>query len=131
MLFVALRALPNISYPMHRDQATYCVVAQDLLRGAKLYRDVWDNKPPGVFWIYEVIVKLFGPVMWSVSVVDVLWLLAISYCIFRLAERYLGRPPAAIAVLVNAGWHCRAGYRNAGQGDTFLILFVLVACLEL
>ena len=128
LLFVALRALPNISYPMHRDQATYCVVAQDLLHGAKLYRDVWDNKPPGIFWIYELIVKLFGPVMWSVGVVDVLWLLVISWCVFRFAEHYLGLGSAVGAVLVNAHLHCRAaGYVNAAQTESFLILFIFLA----
>jgi len=128
LLFVALRALPNISYPMHRDQATYCVVAQDLLHGAKLYRDVWDNKPPGIFWIYELIVKLFGPVMWSVGVVDVLWLLVISWCVFRFAAHYLGLGSAVGAVLVNAHLHCRAaGYVNAAQTESFLILFIFLA----
>jgi hypothetical protein len=131
MLLVAVRALPNINYPIFRDQATYCVVAQDLLHGAKLYRDVWDNKPPGVFWIYELIVKLFGPVMWSVGVIDILWLLAISYCIFRFAEHYVGMAGAAVAVVVNTEWHCRAGYEHAGQPEAFLILFVLAAYLQL
>src|SRR5712692_5269157 len=77
LLLAALRALPNLSYPIGRDQATYCVVARGLLHGAKLYRDLWDMKPPGIFWIYVPIVKLFGPVMWSVGLMDILWLLVI------------------------------------------------------
>ena len=129
LLFVIIRALPNISYPIFRDQATYWVIAQRLLEGQKLYRDVWDNKPPGIFWIYMPIVKAFGPTMSSVGVADILWLLAISGCIFWLSQRYLGTAAAAIAAAVNAEWHCRAGYEHAAQADTFLILFVLGACL--
>ena len=128
-MLVAFRALPNLSYPLGNDQATYCVIGQGLLRGAKLYRDLWDMKPPGIFGIYAGVVKLFGPVMWSVGVVDILWLLAISWCIFRFAQRYLGTAAAVVAVVANASWHCQEGYVNAAQPETFLILFVFAAYL--
>jgi hypothetical protein len=128
LLFVLFRALPNLTYPLGRAQATYGVVAQGLLRGDRLYRDIWDIKPPGVFWIYEGMLKLFGPVMWSVGLVDILWLLAMSWCIFRFAERNAGTAVATIAVVVNASWHCRVGYLNAGHPENFLILAVFAAC---
>jgi len=127
LALVALIALPSISYPIGRDQATFCVIGQGLLRGQQLYRDLWDNKPPGIFWIFALVVKVFGPIMWSVGLLDILWLLAISYLIFRFADRYLGTAAAVIAVLVNAAWHCRVGYVNAGQPECFLMLFVFAA----
>ena len=89
---VFLRALPNLRYPIGRDQATFCVIGQGLLRGQLLYRDLWDNKPPGIFYIYALIVKIFGPVMWGVGAVDIIWLLAISVCIFYFARRSFGAP---------------------------------------
>jgi hypothetical protein len=124
LLFVLFRALPNISYPIGRDQATYSVIGEGLLNGQRLYRDLWDNKPPGIFAVYALLAKLFHHVMWSVGLVDILWLLAISYCIFRFAERYLGPAAAAIAACVNADWHCRFGYTDAGQTECFLMLLV-------
>jgi hypothetical protein len=117
-------AIPNLSYPIGRDQATYCVIGQGLLNGARLYRDLWDNKPPGIFYLYAAIVKIFGPVMWSVGLLDILWVLAISLCIFSFTERTLGKAAAFLAVLVNAAMHVRAGYWDAGQPETFLMLFV-------
>ncbi len=119
-----LQAIPNLAYPMGRDQATYSVIARGLLHGKALYRDLWDNKPPGIFYIYTAIVKIFGPAMWSVGVVDILWLIGISLCLFRFVERTLGRPAALLAVVVNAALHVRAGYWNAAQPETFLMLFV-------
>jgi len=124
LVLVAFIALPSITYPIGRDQATYCAIGQGLLRGQQLYRDLWDNKPPGIFWIFALVVKVFGPVMWCVGLLDILWLLAISYFIFRFAGRYLGTAAAVIAVLVNAAWHCGVGYVNAAQPETFLMLFV-------
>ena len=127
LAFVVLRALPNLTYPMGNDQATYGLIGDALLHGQKLYRDVWDMKPPGIFWTYAVMVKLFGTVMWSVGVADILWLLAISWCIFRFAERDLGTAVAVIAVVVHAMWHCRAGALYAAQPENFLTLLVLAA----
>jgi hypothetical protein len=48
LLFVFVRALPSISYPIGRDHATYFVIGEDLLRGHRPYGDLWDNKPPGI-----------------------------------------------------------------------------------
>jgi hypothetical protein len=121
---VLLMALPNLSYPIGRDQATYCVIGRGLLDGARLYRDLWDNKPPGIFYLYAPIVKVFGPAMWSIGLLDILWLLAISICIFRFAERTLGKALAFLAVLANTAMHIRAGYWDAGQPETFLMLFI-------
>ncbi len=128
---VAILALPCLSNPIGRDQATYSVIGRGLLHGRVLYKDLWDNKPPGIFFIFAAIVKVFGSVMWSVGVVDILWLLAVSILIFFFTRRYLGIAAAAIAVLVNAAWHTGAGYWNAAQPETFMTLFVLAGFLLL
>jgi hypothetical protein len=121
---VLLMAIPNLSYPIGRDQATYCVIGRGLLDGARLYRDLWDNKPPGIFYLYAAIVKIFGPAMWSIGLLDILWLLAISACVFCFTERALGKAAAFLAVLANAALHIRAGYWDAGQPETFVLLFI-------
>ncbi len=127
LVLVFLRVLPALRFPIGRDEATYCVIGQGLLRGQVLYRDLWDNKPPGIFYIYAVIVKIFGARMWSIGLIDVLWLLAISICIFYFAEPFLGAPAAALAVVINALWHCSWGYIHAAQPETFATLFVFLA----
>lgn len=125
--FVLVRSIPNVVYPIARDQATYLVIGHGLLEGQQLYLDLWDNKPPGIFYIFALVRLIFGAVMWCVGFLDILWLLAISYFIFRFARRYLGAPGAAIAVIFNASWHVWAGYWEALQTETFLILFVFIA----
>jgi 4-amino-4-deoxy-L-arabinose transferase-like glycosyltransferase len=127
LVLVFLRSLPNLRYLIGRDQATYCVIGQGLLHGHLLYRDFWDNKPPGIFYIYALIVKIFGPVMWSVGLVDILWLLVFSCCLFYFSRRYLGNPGAALAVIFYACRHCRQGYIHAVQPEAFLMLCVFAA----
>jgi hypothetical protein len=127
LVFVLIRSLPNISYPIARDQATYCVIGQGLLEGKHLYIDFWDNRSPGLAYIYALIVKVLGTHMWCVGLVDILWLLVISYLLFRFTERYLGSGAAAVAVIVNASWHVWAGYWQAAQAETFLMVFVFAS----
>ncbi len=126
-LLVLLRSLQSICYPLARDQSTFCYIGQRLWDGKHLYVDLWDNKPPGIFFIYALIVKVFGTVMWSVGVVDILWLLVISIFIFEFAERFLGTPAAVIAVVIHATYRAWMGYWDAAQPENFLVLFILVS----
>ena len=124
LVFVAFRAATELTYPIYRDQAAYCMIGQSLLEGKVLYRDLWDNKPPGIFYLYAVTVKLFGPVMWSVGVIDLVCLFAISFFIFRFTKQYLGTAPAVVAVVFNTTWHVQGGNLYAAQPETFVVLFV-------
>jgi len=129
VLFVVVRALPILSFPMGRDQATYLVVGKGLLEGKQLYRDLWDIKPPGIFIVYAGIAKLFGRAMWSVAMVDILLLLLISYLLFRFTEPYLGRAGAALAVMVHASMHGEMAYFWITQPETFQVACVLAGYL--
>src|SRR5215472_14803256 len=126
MLFVVVRALPILSYPPGRDQSTYLLIGQSLVEGKQLYRDLWDNKPPGIFCLYAGISKLFGAAVWGVALVDIVWLLVISYCIFRFTDRFLGPAAAAVAVAVHASWHARVSYSyiHIAQPETFQLLCI-------
>ena len=46
--------------PMDPDLCLYAVIAHQLRFGARLYNDVWELKPPGVMWTYEVADWLVG-----------------------------------------------------------------------
>jgi hypothetical protein len=103
------------------------VLGDGLLHGKLPYRDLWDIKPPGIYVVYALIAKCFGPAVWSLGFLDFLWVLAISYCIYRFAEPQVGPAAAAIAMALNALWHSKAGYVNTLQTETLVMLFVFVA----
>ena len=44
------------------DEATYAVVAREVLAGQVLYRDVVDHKPPGIYAVNAATQALGGPV---------------------------------------------------------------------
>ncbi len=129
VLFVVVRALPILSSPPGRDQGNYLTIGQGLLEGKQLYRDLLESKPPGILYLYAGIARLFGRVMWSVAVADILLLLLISYLLFRFTEHYLGRAGAAIAVMVHASWHGGMRYHWIAQPETFQVACVLAGYL--
>src|SRR3954464_9636902 len=110
---VALSALQILLFGFGRDQGIYAVVGDAMLDGKMPYRDVWDFKPPGIFFVFAFAEALFGKAMASIRLVEVAGLLAMV-----LAFRGLGRTlfdssttgllGAALAVLIHAElefWH--------------------------
>ncbi len=130
-LFVVVRALPILSFPPGTDQGTYLTIGQGLLEGKELYRDLCDSKPPGIFYLYAGIARLFGKVMWSAAAADILLLFVISYLLFRFTKPYLGRAGAAIAVMVHASIHGEIRYNWITQPETFQLVCILSAILLL
>ena len=42
------------------DSAAFSYVAQVLQQVGVLYRDIWDNKQPGIHWFYQSVAQLIG-----------------------------------------------------------------------
>ena len=124
---VFILSLPNLQYPIGRDQATYCVIAESLVKGKHLYLDLWDNKPPGIFYLYVPIVQLLGRVTWLVGTVDLVCVLAAALATFYFCARYVGPQTGAVAAVLYAYWHNRKGYINAAQPEVFMGLLVFAA----
>ena len=127
MLFALARALPVLSNFPGRDQGTYLTIGRSLLEGRILYRDLWDNKPPGIFYLYALIARVFGTHLWSAAAVDLGLILLISWCIFRFTDRSLGPMAAAVAVAIHAAWHVEAGYIFTAQPEFFQLPLIFGA----
>src|SRR6187455_1070492 len=44
--------LPSLVQPMGPDQGLYAYVGERIRHGELAYRDAWDQKPPGIHYIY-------------------------------------------------------------------------------
>jgi hypothetical protein len=52
-MLVAAR-LPSLAQPAGGDQGLYVYTAQRIVAGDVMYRDVWDQKPPGIAFLYAL-----------------------------------------------------------------------------
>lgn len=76
----------SVHEPLERDHATYAVIAHELLEGRQLYSDLWDNKPPGIFWTYAGAELVFGYGEGTVFVLGLLAAIATVPAVERAAS---------------------------------------------
>lgn len=86
LILVALR-LHAFDLPLETDECNYAYIAGRLLESDRLYVDVWDHQPPGVFALFAGVIALFGddPIVfrWMAVVFSVVSL-ALVYAILRM-----------------------------------------------
>jgi len=71
-----------LHYPLTTDPASYAVVAHEMLHGKRLYVDVFDHKPPGIYLVDAIAEKLIGYGDWEI------WLLGTTAAVSTLFALY-------------------------------------------
>ncbi|MEJ2552166.1 MAG: hypothetical protein P8Z34_15955, partial [Anaerolineales bacterium] len=62
LVFSYLRHWPSSPHvaPMGADSGIFAYGAEQMLDGKLLYRDVWDHKPPAVFYVNALAILIGG-----------------------------------------------------------------------
>ena len=103
-----------------RDQSIYAVVADGMLRGQMPYRDVWDFKPPGIFFVYALAAKLFGKTMLGPRLLEAVGLVLVVFAFRRLGKIFFGiRRVGLIGGALAALIHAQLEFWHTGQPETF------------
>jgi len=94
-----LPSSPHVA-PMGADSGIFAYGAEQMLDGKLLYRDVWDHKPPGVFYVNALAILIGGSTPWSIWWLGVAWVAMVNIAFFFLLRLLIGRGYAAIGALV-------------------------------
>jgi len=57
---LVLMRLHAFELPLEADEGNYAYIGGRLLAGDRLYVDVWDHQPPGVFALFAGVIAVFG-----------------------------------------------------------------------
>jgi hypothetical protein len=119
-LVIAFSCVQVLLFSFGRDQGIYAVVADGLLDGLVPYRDVWDFKPPGIFFAYALAQALFGRSELAPRLLEVIGLLASVAGFMTLSQtlfgkRQIGLVAGAVAALV----HAELEFWHTAQPETF------------
>lgn len=80
---VLLLRIPSFFEPYwYGDEGIYLVLGQMLRRGAVLYRDIWDNKPPLLYLLYSL-----NPTLLWAKVSAAAFVLSTTAVVYFLAKR--------------------------------------------
>ncbi len=133
-LTVALISLACIklvaTFSWGRDQSIYALIGDGILHGRAPYLELWDFKPPGVFFVYAAAEALFGRNMAAIRIVEALGLLATLLGLVVLAKRLQGNSLAGwIAGGIAVYAHVMLDFWHTGQPESFGgMLTVLALC---
>ena len=114
-----------------RDQSIYALVGDGILHGKAPYLDVWDFKPPGVYFVYAAAQSLFGRTMAAVRIVEAMGLSIMAACMVILGQKLHGNALAGwLAAAIALFAHVMLDFWHTGQPETFGgILTILALCV--
>jgi len=100
-----------------------------ILHGATVYRDVWDNKPPGIYWINALGFLIGGGNSYAgVVILCVLAVLSAHACFFVAAASNYYRGAAALTTVLASFYMTHAYYQGGtNRTETFLVACELAA----
>lgn len=106
--------LHAFALPLETDECNYIYIAGRLLAGDRLYVDVWDHQPFGVFVLFAGVSALFGDAPHVFRWLAVAFSLVSLGLIFLIVRRCAGNVAAAGAALLFALASADPG--TAGEG---------------
>jgi len=85
---------------MGDDSGFFAVGGQRILSGDLLYRDIWDTKPPGVFYLNAFAISIGGPTPWAIWWLETVWIFITVIALFLILGKLAGVLPAFVATLL-------------------------------
>jgi 4-amino-4-deoxy-L-arabinose transferase-like glycosyltransferase len=79
--------IPTFQAIPGRDSGGFLYIGQQLLRGQRLYADLFDDKPPLIYWINALGLWLSGGSIWGVWGLEAISLCATTLLAFQLLKR--------------------------------------------
>jgi len=103
------------------DEATYILMGADLLKGYLPYENLWEIKPPLVFYSYALFLGLFGGDVQAIRLGSMLWSAGTALVCFLTLLRFTNTAGAAVSALLVAVFSALAvdGSGNV-DGQAFL-----------
>jgi 4-amino-4-deoxy-L-arabinose transferase-like glycosyltransferase len=85
--------------PLDCDEAIYAYMGKRITRGAVMYRDMTENKPPGGYWFYAAAVAIGGANELTVRLMPIPFVLATIVLVWWMALRMRGPACAVVAAM--------------------------------
>jgi len=129
---LALR-IPSIAEPLGIDQSLWASAVRGMARHQLLYRDVWEQRPPGIYFTYLLGFRVFGWTPAAVAWMDVLAAAATTLLLFVIGRRLSSATTGAVtaasyATLTMPGWLYRHdGFLERSVCETFIVVCVAAA----
>lgn len=118
VLAVLIVAFPIVTYPIGRDQGMYANIGKSILQGGIPFVDMWDIKPPPIYYIYATGIALFGTSTQAIRAIDLTLVPFGMLGLYLLASQMKNRQVGLFAALLYAVFYFNDGFQNLSQSDS-------------
>jgi hypothetical protein len=113
---------------MGTDSGTFAYCGKVILDGGLMYRDCWDNKPPGVYYLNSAAILLGGPNPFSIWLFQAIWLTIAIQAYFLILRKIWGLGLATLAAFMLIFWVLYPDIFEGGNfTETYAILPVVLS----
>ncbi|MCC6615871.1 MAG: glycosyltransferase family 39 protein [Anaerolineae bacterium] len=133
VVLTCLIALPMLTYPLGRDQGEFAVIGRGLLQGKVPYVDLWNPKPPAIFFVYAAAMSLFGQTAPALRAIDLLVMPFLLASVGWIGRRLFSPRIGLWAALLFAVFYFSETFWTLTQNDGIAVLpmcLALIAALK-
>jgi 4-amino-4-deoxy-L-arabinose transferase-like glycosyltransferase len=122
MALVLLIALPVLTYPMGRDQGMYANIGRSILAGGTPYIDMWDIKPPPIYYLYAAAIGLLGATTSAIRAIDFALVPLGMLGIYLLTWQMASKRTALMAALLYGLFYFNEDFPSLTQSDSLVTI---------
>ena len=109
--------------PFEMDEGAYGYMGWGMLNGLVPYKDMYDQKPPGIFVLNSLIFLLFEPTALNVKIFASIYSLGSVLAVFVVTQKLAGREEGCLAALLYALFSCGPHIEGGGvNSEVFMVL---------
>ena len=117
----------TIIFPFGRDQGVFAVFGSSILEGQVPYSDIFDIKPPLIFYIYALAFKMFGTSVISLRIFDFIYSLLTCLMLYFFVKKILKDSFAAlIAPPIYSFLYFSLGFWHTAQPESYMGLWIIM-----
>jgi len=124
---IIVLALPVLTYPPGRDQGEFATIGRGILDGKIPYVDLWNPKPPAVFYVYALAIRIFGRTAEALRAIDFFVVPTICAALYWLGGRIANRRVGLFAALLFGVFYFTESFWTLTQNDGIVALPMTLA----
>lgn len=124
---IIILALPVLTYPLGRDQGEFATIGRGILDGKIPYVDLWNPKPPAVFYVYALAIRLFGRTAEALRTIDFFVVPVICAAVYWLGGRIANWRVGVFAALLFGVFYFTESFWTLTQNDGIAALPMTLA----
>lgn len=128
VVFFVLLRIPSLVEPIwYADEGIYLVVSQALHDGRTLYSEIWDNKPPFLYFLYFLSGGLFG-----IKLLSLVFGIGEVFLFYKIAQKLFSRNLSIFVSTILFAFFLGTPFLegNIANAENFMLLPIL-GCLYL